>query len=82
MADPLSFGKVVGKHPRVRKRKCGRDLYKGILAEAVLEGGNPATLGGLEFAFEIVEAMDLYRASKNEKSLKHFLDDVNRLLKT
>jgi hypothetical protein len=33
-------------------------------------------LGGIEFAEDLVASMDLYRAGKNEKSLKHFVDDL------
>ena len=81
LADPVSFRDVVGVRPRVRKRKCERALYKSILASAVVEAGHPPTLGGIEFAEEIVAAMDLYRAGKGEPSLKHFLDAAKAQLK-
>ena len=81
LADPQSFREVVGVRPRVRKRKCERSLYKNTLADAVVEAGHPPTLGGIEFAAELVEAMDLYRAGKAERSLKHFLDDATAQLK-
>ena len=76
MSDPESFYKVVGAKPKVTKRKCRRDLYKRELARAVKEGGHPPTLGGIEFAAEIVAAMDLYKAGKSEPSLKHFIQGV------
>lgn len=76
LADPESFHHVVGVTPRVGRRKCERDRYKTILSRAILEAGHPPTLGGIEFAREIVEAMDFYRAGKRETSLKHFLDDA------
>jgi hypothetical protein len=40
------------------------------------------TLGGIEFAEEIVECMDLYRAGKDEPSLKHFIDELRSALRT
>ena len=46
------------------------------LATAVRQGGHPVTLGGIEFAREIVESLDCFRAGKNDKSLKSFLDDL------
>ena len=55
-------------------KKCERGFYKGVLAKAVRDGGHPPTLGGIEFASEIVAAMDLFRAGKTESSLKHFLE--------
>jgi len=81
MADPPSFRGVVGAAPKPGKRKCDRALYKDRLARTLAEGGHPTLLGGLEFARDIVRTMDLYRAGKNEKSLKHFLDDVRKAIR-
>lgn len=81
LADPISFTRAIGKQPKLGKRKCDRERYKNILSEAVRAAGHPVLLGGIEFAKEIVDAMDLYRAGKSEKSLKHFLDAVVPLLK-
>ena len=78
LADPASFRAVVGADPRLGPRKCTRDLYKRKLVEAVRRGGNPITLGGIEFALDLVEAMDFFRAGKNEPSLRHFIDDVRQ----
>ena len=41
-------------------------------------GGHPPTLGGIEFAAELVGEMDLYRAGENEPSLQHFIDDFRQ----
>ena len=40
------------------------------------------TLGGAEFAEEIITAADLFRAGKNEPSLKHFVDELRGLMRT
>lgn len=81
LADPDSFQVVVGSRPRVGRKKCVRDHYKQMLATAVQQGGHPATLGGLEFARDLVEKMDFYRAGKNDASLRAFLDDLKNKLK-
>lgn len=81
LADPDSFCSAVGVRPTVTKRKCERALYKRDLERAVIEGGHPQTLGGIEFATEIVEAMDFYRAGKNEPSLRHFIAAFTQRLK-
>ena len=73
LADPESFRKVIGVGPKIGRRKCERDYYKGILSKAIIDSGNPPTLGGIEFARELVENMDFYRARKGERSFNHFL---------
>ncbi len=81
LADPASFAQVVGRQPRLGARKCDRDRYKKILADSVAAAGHPVLLGGIEFAEDLVASMDLYRAGKNEKSLKRFMDDLGARLK-
>ena len=82
LADPASFKDVVGHQPTIGKKKCVRDYYKNALANAVRKAGHPATLGGIEFAQELVERMDLYRVCRNERSLKAFVDDLRGRLRT
>lgn len=81
LADPQSFNTVVGDQPKVGARKCARDHYKQILADSIQRAGHPATLGGIEFASELVTEMNLYRAGKNAVSLKAFLDDLRAKLR-
>jgi hypothetical protein len=81
LADPDSFQAVVGHRPTVGKKKCVRDHYKGVLADAVRQAGYPPTLGGIEFAAELVADMDLYRAGRNDHSLRAFLDDLRAQLR-
>ena len=82
LADPDSFAQIVGVRPRIGKKKCERGRYKAILSKAIVDAGHPNTLGGIEFAQELVASMDLYRAGKNETSLKHFLDVTIAHIKT
>ena len=76
MADPDSFGEIVGSRPRLGRRKCQRDVYKTILADAVRRAGHPAMLDGIDFAADLVEGMDLHRAGRNQSSLKHAIGDI------
>lgn len=82
LADPESFKTVVGHRPSLGRTKCARDHYKRLLAKAVQQAGHPPTLGGIEFAAELVEGMDLYRAGKSDRSLKAFVDDLRAKLRT
>jgi hypothetical protein len=80
MVDPEGFASAVGVQPSVGKRKCKRDIYKALLANTIRQAGLLAPLGGIEFAPELVASMDLYRAGRNDKSLKGFTDDLRRAL--
>ncbi|MBM3501621.1 MAG: DUF4276 family protein [Armatimonadetes bacterium] len=80
LADPDTVKKVVGHRPSLPRRKCGRDVYKRLLAEAVRRGGYLPTLGGIEFARELAEAMDFYRAGRTDRSFKAFLDELRRAM--
>ena len=82
LADPASFEHVVGSRPRLEARKCERGLYKSRLIQAVQDGGHPTTLGGIEFAQEIVDSMDLYRAGKNERSFHHFVEGARAMIRS
>lgn len=81
MADIDSFYRVIGHQPRLGRVKCERDYYKQILGQAIKEGGHPASLGGIEFASELANNMNLYRAGKSNASLKAFLDDLRKKLR-
>jgi hypothetical protein len=82
VADPDSFQTVVGRRPTVGRKKCARDHYKRLLAKAVQQAGHPPTLGGIEFATELVADMDLYRAGRSDRSLKAFVDELRGTLRT
>ena len=81
MADPESFAGIVGAEPPRERRKCERDRYKKQLVETIRKGGHVPTLGGIEFARDLVFGMDLYRACKNEPSMKAFVDAVRGILR-
>ena len=76
LSDRQSFKDVVGVQPPAERRKCERGRYKRILAQAVRDGGHPAILGGIEFAKELADTMDFYRAGRAERSFKQFVADA------
>jgi hypothetical protein len=76
LADLEAFHKVVGTTPSVKSGKCERDYYKNTLANAIVDAGFPPTLGGLEFAQELIAEMNYFKAGKSDSSLKHFVDEV------
>ncbi len=82
LADPPALQVALEASVTLERRKCDRDVYKQVLVSALRSAGHPVTLGGAEFAAEIVAAMDLFRAGKNEPSLRHFVDEVRGFIKT
>ena len=56
-------------------------LYKSLLVKTMRDAGQIPTLGGIEFAQELVAAMDLYRAAKNDRSFALFLEDMRTALR-
>lgn len=82
MADVQAFRSVVGMVPALGKQKCERGAYKNHLAQTVRDAGHVPQLGGLEFAQEIADSIDYYRAGKADTSLKHFLDDLTQGIKS
>jgi hypothetical protein len=78
----ISFHQVVGSQPTLKQQKCGRDVYKSLLIKAIRDAGQIPTLGGIEFAQDLIEAMDLYRAAKNDRSLALFVEDMRSALQS
>jgi hypothetical protein len=72
-----------GVHPR-QIELIARMLIKLDIFPVCVRGGQAGhivTLGGAEFAEEIVNSIDLYRAARNAPSLGHFIDDVRSVLR-
>lgn len=81
LADPKAFQDVVGAAPPEDPGKCERLLYKRLLRETITTTGQPILTDPMEWAPDIVRAMDLYRAGKNQRSLGHFLDHLRAALR-
>ncbi|MEW6749363.1 MAG: hypothetical protein AB1505_00090 [Candidatus Latescibacterota bacterium] len=75
-ADPESFHEALGSTPVLGRTKCARAYYKDLLARAVRDGGHPPTLGGIEFARDLVERFSWYRAARNDRSFGAFIADL------
>ena len=76
LLDGAAFKSVFGRGCDAPDRKCDRDLYKQRLAEAIHATGITPILGGIEFAEDIVRAMDVERAMRADRSLERFVDDL------
>ncbi len=77
LLDGAAFRKVFGRGCDAPEQKCDRHLYKQRLIEAIRDAGITPSLGGIEFAEDIVREMDIERAKQSDRSLRHFLDDLS-----
>jgi len=84
MADPEAFEAVIGAPPPPLQKECGKEtrntLKKG-LADSLKAAGHPVVFGGIQFAPELAQRMDLYSAAKADTGLRHFLRDVTNALR-
>jgi hypothetical protein len=79
--DPNAFRSVVGSSPSISWNKCERYYYKNALKQACREAGQPTTLDGIEFAEEIIQNMDLYRAGQKDNGFRILVSDLSAALK-
>lgn len=78
LSDPTSIQAFTNSPILVQipQGESGKDVYKNELSRAFPS----APYGGIEYADEIVASMDLYRASQNVSSLRHFIDELRSTL--
>lgn len=76
LLDSAAFKTAVGRGCDAPDRKCDRDLYKRRLAAAIRAAGIMPSLGGIEFAEDIVQSMDINRAKRADRSFQRFVDPL------
>ncbi len=81
LLDSGAFRGVLGRGCDAPDRKCDRDRYKRLLADAIRVAGADPDLGGREFAEEIVQGMDLRHAASVDKSFGRFVSDMRSALR-
>jgi hypothetical protein len=81
LADSAAFKEVFGRGCAAPDMKCERSRYKKLLVDAIRESGVTPSLGGIEFADDIVNAMDLTRAAGVDTSLGRFIDEMRAVFK-
>ena len=76
LLDGAAFRDVFGKGCDAPDRKCDRDRYKQRLVEAIRATEITPSLGGIEFAEDIMQAMDIERAMRADRSFERFVGDL------
>jgi hypothetical protein len=77
LLDSAAFKQVLGKACTAPDQKCNRDRYKSLLARAVVDSGATPLLGGMEYAEDIVRAMDFDRVQREDESLGALLEELH-----
>ena len=78
LLDGEAFRNVLGRGCDAPDSKCDRDIYKQRLIEAILDAGITPSLGGIEFAEDIVLSLDIGRATRADDSFRRFVGDLSQ----
>lgn len=81
LLDGGAFKSVFGKGCDAPDQKCDRGRYKHQLFEAVHATGTTPRLGGIEFAEDIVQHMDIESAARADPSFRRFVDELRRVFR-
>ena len=76
LLDGAAFKTVFGKGCAAPDQKCDRDRYKQRLIEAIHATGTTPILGGIEYAEDIVEQININRAERVDRSFRRFVAEL------
>ncbi|MDE2741285.1 MAG: DUF4276 family protein [Gemmatimonadota bacterium] len=76
LLDGAAFKAVFGKGCDAPDQKCDRGRYKQQLIEAIYATGTIPRLGGIEYAEDIVEQININRAARADRSFRRFVADL------
>lgn len=78
LLDGAAFSIVFGKGCDAPDQICSRRLYKERLIAAINAAGIMPSLGGIEYAADIVRHMDIDRAMRADRSLRRFVEEIRQ----
>jgi hypothetical protein len=81
LLDGAAFKAVFGKGCDAPDLKCSRDRYKERLIREIYSAGKTPSLGGLEFAEDIVQHMDIDRVARVDASFNRFVTNLRNALR-
>lgn len=81
LIDSSAFKAVFNRGCDAPDLKCERDRYKRVLIDAIRATGVSPSLGGMEFADDIVQAMDLDRAAAADPSLGRLVEELRAVFR-
>lgn len=78
LLDGAAFRDAVGRGCDAPDQKCDRARYKRLLIDAICAAGITPSIGGIEFAEDIVRLMDIPRAAQADQSLNRFVRQIRQ----
>ena len=76
LLDGAAFRAVFGKGCDAPDQKCARDRYKQRLIEAIYAAGTTPRIGGIEYAEEIMQQININRAARVDRSFNRFVTNL------
>lgn len=81
LLDGAAFRAAVGRGCDAPDHKCDRARYKNLLIDAVYAAGITPSIGGIEFAEDIILHMDIQRATQADRSLDRFVQQIRPIFR-
>lgn len=76
LLDGAAFKTVFGKGCDAPDQKCDRNRYKQRLIEAIHATGTIPILGGIEYAEDIVQQININRVAQVDRSFRRFVEEL------
>lgn len=76
LLDGAAFKTVFGKGCDAPDQKCDRNRYKQRLIEAIHATGTIPILGGIEYAEDIVQQININRVTQVDRSFRRFVEEL------
>ena len=73
LLDGAAFRSVFGRGCDAPDQKCARGRYKQLLIEAIYATGTTPRIGGIEYAEDIIQKMNINRAARVDRSFNRFV---------
>ncbi len=76
LLDGAAFRAVFGKGCDAPDQKCDRNRYKKLLIEAIYAAGTTPRIGGIEYAEDIIQKININRAARVDRSFNRFVTNL------
>ena len=82
LLDGAAFKTVFGKGCDAPDQKCDRNRYKQRLIEAIHATGTRPILGGIEYAEDIVQQININRVTQVDRSFRRFVEELRDMFQS